>query len=169
VKIEMQKPSLFARPVPAAIFILLAVVLDQIIKYLVEIRLPFQEIIEVVPHLALYRTWNEGVAFSFLSDVNGWVIVGMRLLIIALILWWWRSSARSAALVHLGFSMIVAGAIGNIVDRFIYGYVVDYVLFHTESWSFAVFNLADSLITIGAVIVGFSELFLHRNDTERAN
>lgn len=165
----MERPSLFARPVPASIFILVAVVLDQVIKYWVEMELPFQEAVRVVPYFALYRTWNEGVAFSFLSGMSGWAIVGMRLLIIAFILWWWRNAGQAAALMHLGFAMIVAGAIGNIIDRFIYGHVIDYVLFHTETWSFAVFNLADSLITVGAVIVGFSELFLHRSGTKDAN
>jgi signal peptidase II len=101
--------------------------------------------------------------------MSGWAIVVMRLAIVAFILWWWRNAGRTAALMHLGFAMIVAGAIGNIVDRFIYGHVVDYVLFHTATWSFAVFNLADSLITVGAVVVGFSELFLHRNDAKDAN
>ena len=165
----MRNHSLFARPVPAAIFILIAVVLDQVIKYWVELELPFQQAVPVVPHLALYRTWNEGVAFSFLSNMNGWVLIGMRLLIVVFILWWWKNAGKAAALMHLGFAMIVAGAIGNIIDRFIYGHVVDYVLFHTETWSFAVFNLADSLITVGAVVVGFSELFLHRSDTKDAN
>jgi signal peptidase II len=162
----MEKPSLFARALPATLFIAVAVVFDQILKYLVEIRLPFQEMVPVVPFLALYRTWNEGVAFSFLSGMSGSAIVAMRLAIVVFILWWWRTSPRSAGLMHLGFAMIVAGAIGNIIDRFIYGHVVDYVLFHTESWSFAVFNLADSLITMGAVVVGFSELFLHRSDAK---
>ena len=165
----MKKPALFARSIPAAIFILIAVVLDQVIKYWVEIALPFQQAVPVVPFLSFYRTWNEGVAFSFLSGMSGWAIIGMRLLIVVFILWWWRNAAQAAALMHLGFAMIVAGAVGNIVDRFIYGHVVDYVLFHTETWSFAVFNLADSLITMGAVVVGFSELFLHRSDAKDAN
>jgi len=165
----IDKPAFFSRPLPATIFILTAVVLDQLIKYLVEISLPLQQQVPVVPYLALYRTWNEGVAFSFLSGMSGWAIVSMRLLIVLVILWWWRNSARSTALIHLGFAMIVAGAIGNIVDRFIYGHVIDYVLFHTENWSFAVFNLADSLITLGAVVVGFSELFLQRNETTGAD
>jgi signal peptidase II len=165
----MQKPFLLSRPVPAAIFIIIAVVLDQVIKYLVEVRLPFQAEVPVVPYLSLYRTWNEGVAFSFLSGMNGWAIIGMRLLIVAFILWWWRNARQAGGLMHLGFAMIVAGAVGNIIDRFIYGHVVDYVLFHTHAWSFAVFNLADSLITMGAVVVGFSELFLGKNGREGAN
>jgi signal peptidase II len=162
----MPQPNPFARPIPAAAFILLAVLLDQLVKYLVETMLPFQTMWRLIPHLALYRTWNEGVAFSYLSGMNGWALIGMRLLIVVFILWWWRHSSRSGMLMHLGFAMIVAGAVGNIVDRFIYGHVVDYVLFYVGDWSFAVFNLADSLITLGAVIVGFSEIFLHRGEAK---
>jgi signal peptidase II len=158
----MNNKTLFARPLPICIFIIAAVILDQVIKYLVEVELPFQQVVPVIPFWALYRTWNEGVAFSFLSGVNGWVIVGMRLLIVAFVLYWWRNAPKHASLLHLGFCMIVAGAIGNIVDRFIYGHVIDYILFYTETWSFAVFNLADALISVGAVAVGIWEIFLQR-------
>ncbi len=58
--------------------------------------------------------------------------------------------------------MIIAGALGNILDRFLYGHVVDYVLFHTGSWSFAVFNLADSFITVGACLVVLDEILRSR-------
>lgn len=162
----MPQSNPFSRPLPAATFIIIAILLDQLVKYLVERMLPFQEAVPVIPHLSLYRTWNEGVAFSFLSGMNGWALIGMRLLIVAFIFWWWRNSSRSGMLMHLGFAMIVAGAVGNIIDRFIYGHVVDYVLFHVGTWSFAVFNLADSLITVGAIIVGFSEIFLHRGEAK---
>lgn len=158
----------FSRPAVAVAFILVAVALDQWIKYLVEAHLPFQEMVPVIPYLALYRTWNEGVAFSFLSGMSGWAIVVMRLAIVAFILWWWRTSSQAHGLVHFGFCMVIAGAVGNIIDRFIYGHVVDYVLFHTQTWSFAVFNLADSLITLGAVLIGFCELFLNRKAPDKA-
>lgn len=158
----MDQRPFFARPAVAAGFIVVALLLDQLIKYLVEIYLPFQQTVPVVPYLALYRTWNEGVAFSFLSGLDGWVIVVMRLAIIAFILWWWRSSEHPSPLSHLGFVMVIAGALGNIIDHFVYGHVVDYVLFHTETWSFAVFNLADSFITVGAVLIGVCEIFLNR-------
>jgi len=158
----MDQRPLFARPPIAAAFILIALLLDQLIKYLVEQHLPFEQMVEVIPNLALYRTWNEGVAFSFLSGMSGWAIVLMRLAIVAFILWWWRSSDHPSPISHLGFCMVIAGAFGNIIDRLLYGHVVDYVLFHTETWSFAVFNLADSLITVGAVLIGFCEIFLNR-------
>ena len=164
----MESKPISARPPVAVAFIAAAVLLDQWIKYLVEAYLPFQQAVPIVPYLALYRTWNEGVAFSFLSGMSGWAIIAMRLAIVAFILWWWRSSRDAHGRVHLGFSMVIAGAVGNIVDRFVYGHVVDYVLFHTESWSFAVFNLADSLITVGAAVIGFCEIFLNRKQQDGA-
>jgi signal peptidase II len=110
--------------------------------------------------LALYRTYNLGVAFSMLSGMDGWLIVGMRLVIVAFVIWLWRRSAKDRWLAHLGFALIIAGALGNLVDRFLYGHVIDYILFHTDTWSFAVFNLADSFISVGAAAVILDELLL---------
>jgi signal peptidase II len=164
-----EKATLFARPRAFLPFILIAVALDQLIKALVELYLPLHEALPVIPFLALYRTWNEGVAFSFLSDMDGWVIVVMRFIIIGVVLWWWRGADRRAFLLNLGFAMIVAGATGNIIDRFVYGHVVDYVLFHTETWSFAVFNLADALISVGAACVGVWEIFFQPKASRNGN
>lgn len=154
----MAKPALFSRPAPAIALILLALLADQIIKVLVEKYLPLQEMVPVIPVLALYRTYNLGVAFSMLSGMEGWAIVTMRLLIVAFVIWLWRKTDADRTFAHLGFALIIAGAAGNIFDRFLYGHVVDYILFHTETWSFAVFNLADSFITIGAGCVILDEL-----------
>ncbi|KQM30376.1 MULTISPECIES: signal peptidase II [Rhizobium/Agrobacterium group] len=154
----MAKPALFSRPAPAIALILLALLADQIIKVLVEKYLPLQEMVPVIPFLALYRTYNLGVAFSMLSGMEGWAIVTMRLLIVAFVIWLWRKTDADRTFAHLGFALIIAGAAGNIFDRFLYGHVVDYILFHTETWSFAVFNLADSFITIGAGCVILDEL-----------
>ncbi|MEJ8309955.1 signal peptidase II [Agrobacterium larrymoorei] len=154
----MAKPALFSRPAPAIAFILLAVLADQIIKVLVEKYLPLQEMVPVIPFLALYRTYNLGVAFSMLSGMEGWAIVTMRLLIVAFVIWLWRKTDAERTFAHIGFALIIAGAAGNIFDRFLYGHVVDYILFHTQTWSFAVFNLADSFITIGAGCVILDEL-----------
>lgn len=154
----MAKPALFSRPAPAIALILLALLADQIIKVLVEKYLPLQEMVPVIPFLALYRTYNLGVAFSMLSGMEGWAIVTMRLLIVAFVVWLWRKTDADRTFAHLGFALIIAGAAGNIFDRFLYGHVVDYILFHTETWSFAVFNLADSFITIGAGCVILDEL-----------
>ncbi len=152
-------PALFSRPVPALLFILLMLALDQAIKTAVEVYLPMQQVVPVFPSFALYRTYNLGVAFSMLSGMSGWFIVGMRLAIVVFVLWIWRRSDPGHHFAHLGFAMIIAGALGNLLDRFIYGHVIDYLLFYVGTWSFAVFNFADSLITVGAICVLIQELF----------
>nr|WP_250809260.1 signal peptidase II [Neorhizobium tomejilense] len=151
--------ALLSRPLVALIVIVIAVILDQAVKIAVENYLPMQEAVPLLPVLALYRTYNLGVAFSLLSGMEREFIVGMRVLIVAFVLWLWRRTPKDRPLAHSGFALIIAGAIGNLIDGFAYGHVIDYILFHTETWSFAVFNLADSFITIGAGLVILDELF----------
>lgn len=153
-----EKQVLFSRPLPIAVFIALALAADQLIKYLVESYLPFNEAVPVLPMLALYRTYNYGVAFSMLSGMEGWFIVGMRLVVVAFVLWLRRRTPKDRFFAHFGYALIIAGALGNLVDRLIFGYVIDYILFHTQTWSFAVFNLADSFITVGAGAIILDEL-----------
>jgi signal peptidase II len=152
----------FNRPLPVLVFIAVALFLDQVIKYAVEVYLPMHELIPVLPFWALYRTHNLGVAFSMLSHLDSWFIIGLRLAIVAFVLWLWRKTGPEQHFAHLGFAMIIAGALGNIIDRITYGYVVDYILFYTETWSFAVFNLADSFITVGAGFIVLDEIIQHR-------
>ncbi|MBZ9789891.1 signal peptidase II [Rhizobium sp. 3T7] len=159
----LERPTLFARPLPILIFIIIAVVLDQIVKIVVDHTLPLQEPVHLIPMLALYRTYNLGVAFSMLSGMDSWFIVGMRLIIVAFVIWLWNRTDKQRTFAHLGYALIIAGALGNLVDRFLYGHVIDYILFHTETWSFAVFNLADSFITIGAGCVILDELIQPKN------
>lgn len=158
-----EKPFLFSRPLPVLIFVVLALIADQAIKIAVEHLLPFEQAVPVAPFFYLYRTYNLGVAFSMLSGMDGWFIVGMRLCIVAFVLWLWRRTPADHRFAHTGFAMIIAGALGNLADRFLYGHVVDYILFHTGSWSFAVFNLADSFITVGAFFVILDEFLRGRN------
>ncbi len=160
-----QAPTLFSRPWPIVTFVVLAVLVDQLIKIAVEAWLPLQEAVHVMPFLALYRTYNLGVAFSMLDHMDGWFIVGMRLIIVAFVIWMWRRTPKDRSFAHTGFALIIAGAIGNLLDRFLYGHVIDYILFYTETWSFAVFNLADSFITIGAGCVIIDELLNSRRKT----
>ena len=153
---------LLSRPVPVAIFIVLALILDQAVKMAVEAYLPMHEAVAVLPMLALYRTYNYGVAFSMLSGMDGWFIVGLRLVVVAFVIWLWRQTPKARGIAHAGYALIIAGALGNLIDRFLLGYVIDYILFYTETWSFAVFNLADSFITIGAGLVILDEVLMYR-------
>jgi signal peptidase II len=134
-----------------------AVALDQWIKYLVETRLIMHEMVEVVPFLALYRTYNTGIAFSMLSSFGDTGLIVVSLAVIAFVLYLASRSTDDQWIARLGFALIIGGAIGNLIDRAVYGHVIDYILFHTPVWSFAVFNLADVFITVGAVTVLLDE------------
>lgn len=156
------RASFLSRPLPLVSVIVLAVALDQLVKWLVEETLPFQSLVPVLPVLGLYRTYNQGIAFSFLAGSSIVVLLGLTVCVIAFVLYLWRKTAADRWLSHLGYALIIGGAIGNLIDRAILGHVVDYVLFHTATWSFAVFNLADSFITVGAGAVILDEVLAAR-------
>ncbi|MGN6550732.1 MAG: signal peptidase II [Pararhizobium sp.] len=145
---------------PLAGVVLLAVVLDQAVKWLVETRLPFQSVVPVVPMLAFYRTYNQGIAFSFLNGSSIWLLLVLTVCVVGFVVYLWRRTADDRWLSHLGYALIIGGAIGNMIDRALLGHVVDFILFHTVTWSFAVFNLADSFISVGAAAVILDEVFL---------
>lgn len=140
------------------------VALDQWIKWLVESRLPMHEAIDILPFLALYRTYNTGVAFSMFSWVGDRGLIVVSLAVVGFVLYLAWRSPPGQTLARIGFTLIVSGAIGNLIDRAAYGHVVDYILFHLPSWSFAVFNLADVFISVGAFAVAMQELLNWRSD-----
>ncbi len=135
----------------------LFVVLDQIIKWLVETKLEFQTLVDVIPYLGLYRTWNQGIAFSMFWGFDDRALIGLTVIIICFVTWLAYQTPPANWIARLGFTGIIGGAIGNLIDRAVYGHVVDYVLFHTPVWSFAVFNLADAFISVGAALVILAE------------
>jgi len=138
---------------PYAALTIVAVALDQWIKQLVEAHLPWQQPVDLLPFLALFRTYNTGVAFSMFSWIGDSGLVLVSLAVVAFVLFLAARTSSAHVLARVGFALIVGGAIGNVIDRVVFGHVIDYVLFHTPVWSFAVFNLADAFITIGAAAV----------------
>ncbi|MGO8656737.1 signal peptidase II, partial [Rhizobium ruizarguesonis] len=100
----------FSRPAPILFFIVVAVLIDQVVKITVDHTLPLQEAVPVIPMLALYRTYNLVVAFSMLSGMDGLFIVGMRLVIVAFVIWLWHRTAKDRWIAHLGYALIIAGA-----------------------------------------------------------
>ncbi|MEM7289413.1 MAG: signal peptidase II [Pseudomonadota bacterium] len=150
------------------IIIVALVMLDQISKWFTEAYLPMQDLMEVLPFLGLYRTYNYGVAFSMLSGLGRWPLVFLTLAIIAFVLWLWRSLEPSRILSAFGFALVIAGALGNLIDRIGLGYVIDMIFFHIDAlnFQFAVFNLADTFITLGAIAIILDEfLTWKRNST----
>lgn len=145
---------------PYACVTALAIAADQWIKQLVEAELPMQEKVDLLPFLALFRTYNVGVAFSLFESVGDIGLIAISAAVIVFVLYLAMRTEPGQVAARLGFALIVGGALGNIIDRMVHGYVIDYVLFHTPVWSFAVFNLADALITVGAVLVAIEELLV---------
>lgn len=138
--------------------IAVAVLSDQIIKYLVETGMDYQQQIDVLPFLALFRVHNNGIAFSMLSGLGDLALIALTLVVIGFVSYLWWSTVPGRWISRTGFALIIGGAIGNLIDRSIHGYVIDYVLFHLPSWSFAVFNLADAYISVGAALVVLEEI-----------
>ena len=142
---------------PYAILVAAVVALDQWIKQLVEARLPMQQIFDLLPFFALYRTYNTGVAFSMFSSSGDKVLIVVSLAVVAFVLYLASRSPAYTRFARVGFALIIGGAIGNLIDRSVYGHVIDYFLFHTPVWSFAIFNMADVFISIGAALVLLQE------------
>ena len=145
------------RLLPYGLLAILAIVLDQWIKYWVETGLDMHQPVDVLPFLALFRTYNTGIAFSMLDSFGDTGLIAVSALVVAFVLFLAAKTAPGQILARIGFALIVGGALGNLIDRAVYGHVIDYILFHTPVWSFAVFNLADAFITVGAVLVVFDE------------
>ncbi|TGQ53223.1 signal peptidase II [Mesorhizobium sp. M1C.F.Ca.ET.193.01.1.1] len=151
---------------PYALLVVAAVALDQWIKQLVESGLAFQEKLDILPFLALFRTYNTGIAFSMFSSFGDTGLVVIAALVVAFVLYLAVRTPAGHVIARIGFALIVGGALGNLIDRAIYGHVIDYILFHTPIWSFAVFNLADAFISVGAALVVFDELIGWRRETK---
>ena len=140
-----------------AILVAIVTGVDQGIKGLVESTLPMQEQVDLVPYFALYRTYNTGVAFSMFSSFSGTILIAVSLAVVAFVLYLASKTSPEQTLARVGFALIIGGALGNLIDRTLNGYVIDYFLFHTPVWSFAIFNLADVFITVGASMVLLQE------------
>jgi signal peptidase II len=136
---------------------LLVVVADQLSKLWIERTMVLGDSFTVLPILDIVRAHNYGAAFSFLDDAGGWQRWAFTVLAIgvsiALVFWLRKLALATQGLLAFGLALIVGGAIGNVIDRVEHGYVVDFVHVHWGLHFFPAFNVADSAITIGAILV----------------
>ena len=144
------------------VLVLALIAIDQLTKFWVEETLVYHQPVEVMPFFSLFRTHNTGVAFSMLSWLGSPGLIIMTMIIIALLVWVWQRVPKNQQLTLLGFAFVIGGAIGNLIDRMYHGHVVDFFLFHTQTWAFAVFNMADAFISIGFVAIIIGEIFSSR-------
>jgi signal peptidase II len=150
---------------PYALLTIVAIALDQWIKQWVETGLPFQEKIDLLPFLALFRTYNTGIAFSMFSSLSDTGLIAVAAVVVVFVLYLALKTPPNQVLARIGFALIVGGALGNVIDRTVYGHVIDYILFHTPVWSFAIFNLADVFISVGAAAVVLDEFITWRRQS----
>jgi len=139
------------------------VVADQLVKWLVTWSFRYGELREVTGFFNLVLVTNKGAAFSFLADAAGWqtpLLVAFALVAAAIV---GTLIVRHPAkrLFCFGLALILGGAVGNVIDRLRFGYVVDFLDFHALGWHWPAFNVADSAITIGAILL-ILEGFVHR-------
>jgi len=131
--------------------------LDQVTKFLIMENFTEFEELKLLPVLELMRLHNEGVAFSFFSGGPEWqrwafIVLGLTVSV-GILVWLRRLPARGQHLMAAGLALVQGGALGNVIDRMLWGHVIDFIRVHYEEWYFPAFNVADSAITIGAALL----------------
>jgi signal peptidase II len=136
------------------------ILLDQLTKVVVVQQMRLGDSHVVLPFFNWVRAHNTGAAFSFLAGASGWqrwFFTGVGAVATVVIVWLLRRHAGQR-LFSLSLALILGGAVGNVIDRLIHGYVVDFVQLHWGGWYFPAFNIADSAITVGAACLILDEL-----------
>ncbi|PHS25379.1 MAG: signal peptidase II [Methylophaga sp.] len=147
----------------------LVIFLDQSSKWFMTSLLSLYESIAVMPFFNFTLAHNYGAAFSFLAGAGGWqrwfFIVLTTVISIVLVIWLKKLNTQ-AKLEAISISLILGGAIGNVIDRIYFGYVVDFLDFYYGTWHFATFNIADSAIVVGAGLL-IVDSFIAKPESEQ--
>lgn len=141
-------------------FALLVVLLDQFFKIVIVRSFSYGESRPVTGFFNLVLVYNKGAAFSFLADAGGWqrwFFTGLGVVVGAFIVWLlYRHTGQR--LFCFAVSLILGGAVGNVIDRVVYGHVIDFLDFYVGRYHWPAFNVADCAITVGAVLLIVDEL-----------
>ena len=148
----------------------IVILLDWYSKQLVSDALELYRPQEVFSWLNITLAHNYGAAFSFLSDAGGWqrwffIVLASGVSLVLLV--WLLRLPRKEWLTALGLALILGGAIGNLVDRIQLGYVVDFIDVYYENWHYPAFNVADSAITCGVILLLLDVLLISRRNREQ--
>jgi len=141
--------------------------LDQFSKHWIATILNPYERMEITSFFNLVLVFNEGAAFSFLSDAGGWqrwFFSGLAFIISIVLVFWILRLKANEKLQGYALSLILAGAIGNLIDRVRYGHVVDFLDVYWQTWHWPAFNVADSAITLGVIFILWDSIFNSSND-----
>ena len=151
--------------------IVLIIALDQLTKFIVLASIRPGEVIEVTSFFKLVLGFNPGAAFSFLADHSGWQRWFFIVLAFGVSGWLCALLYRDPfqRLPALAYALIVGGALGNVIDRFLFPGVVDFLYFHYDRWGWPAFNVADSAITVGVVVLLVAAFFPARTSSTGAS
>ncbi len=131
------------------------ILIDQITKQWIIRHLTLQEIIPLTPFFNLTFTTNKGAAFSFLSQSGAmgfWLLSLFAAIVTLILIIWLYRTPRQKRLLSIGIAFIIGGALGNLIDRILYGHVIDFLDFYLDNWHWPAFNVADSAIVLGAFL-----------------
>ena len=145
---------------------LLVIVLDQITKNYFNHLLQLGQSIDLLPVFSWTLAYNTGAAFSFLHDAGGWqrwFFVALAIGVSGAMTVWLARLPANAKVLMAGIALLVGGALGNVYDRFVLGYVIDFIHLHYQDWHFPAFNIADCGITVGAALLILDSLFLEKH------
>jgi signal peptidase II len=152
--------STWQRMLPWVALAAAIVLIDQLTKLAIERTFDYGDVEPITSYFNLVLTYNKGAAFSFLASASGWqkhfltvIGIGASLFIVFLL-----ARHGSQKLFSLALAMILGGAIGNVIDRLAYGHVIDFLDFHAGGWHWPAFNIADSAIVGGAILLVVDEL-----------
>ncbi len=144
------------------LLVLVVVSLDLWTKNMAEAYLMYNQPEVILPVLDFTLRYNPGAAFSFLADQSGWqryFLSGLAAVVsLFLVVWIYRLKPQEK-LLGVGLALVLGGALGNLYDRVILGHVVDFISFHWNNWYFPAFNIADSAISVGAVLLIIDSFF----------
>ncbi len=151
---------------------LLIVFADQLTKWAIIEWVPLYDRVPLNSFINLTHQQNTGAAFSFLANAGGWqrwffvVLASVVSLVIAV--WIWRIRAERQTLLAAGLALVLGGAIGNLIDRIMLGYVTDFIQVWFGDWAFPSFNVADAGISVGAALLIIDALFFAKAREESA-
>jgi signal peptidase II len=142
--------------------------LDQLSKYYVRNNLTLFETRAFVPFWNWTLVYNQGAAFSFLANQGEWpkIFFGFVALIVSMCLVYFILNKRYSGLIGLALSLILGGALGNLIDRIIHGRVTDFIQWYYKTHYWPAFNVADSCITVGMVIIIIDSIFFANTKEE---
>ncbi|WP_328824471.1 signal peptidase II [Thalassotalea algicola] len=149
---------------------ILFLILDQVTKHWVAGTFELYETLPVMPYFNLFYTHNTGAAFSFLADQGGWqrwFFAIIAALASGLFTYWLAKTPASNKVLGIGFALMLSGAIGNLIDRVLLGYVIDFLDFYVGTAHWPAFNVADSVIFIGAALMIYDSFTNESTDSKK--